>query len=120
MKAVRGPLLLIEGDPDLTDVLAEVLEAEGHAVVRTAHVAEALEWLARGQRPALVLLDLLMPRMEGLAFLERLRASPEHADLPVVALSTAPVKHPCVVALLRKPFEMTLLAATVRRVLDTP
>jgi CheY-like chemotaxis protein len=120
MTAARGPLLLVEDDPDLSDVILEVLEAEGYAVVRTANGKDALDWLARGERPALLLLDFYMPRMNGWEFLEQFSARPESAGVPLVALTTTPVSHPSLVATLRKPFEMSALVALVRQVLDGP
>jgi CheY-like chemotaxis protein len=47
----------------------------------------ALDWLAANPKPALVLLDLIMPKMDGFAFLEHLQQHPELADLPVVILT---------------------------------
>ncbi len=120
MTAARGPLLLVEDDPDLSDVILEVLEAEGYAVVRTANGKDALDWLARGELPALLLLDFYMPRMNGWEFLEQFSARPESAGVPLVALTTTPVSHPSLVATLRKPFEMSALVALVRQVLDGP
>ena len=120
MTAARGPILLVEDDPDLSDVILEVLETEGYTVVRTSHGKEALDWLAKGERPALVLLDFYMPRMNGWEFLEQLSAQPDAAGLPLVALTTTSVKHPSLVATLRKPFEMSALSAIVRQVLDAP
>ncbi len=108
------PILLVEDDADLRDAIAEVLSVEGFPVASTANGAEALAWLALGQRPALVLLDFWMPRMNGQAFLDEVRTHPEHAGLPVVAITTSPLEHPEVRATLRKPFDMALLVDTVR------
>jgi CheY-like chemotaxis protein len=118
MPPVPAPILLVEDDADLRDVLTEVLSAEGFPVVGTANGAEALEWLATGGRPALLLLDFWMPRMNGWEFLDRFLARPEHRDVPVVALTTSPERHPAVRATLRKPFEMSDLVATVRALLS--
>lgn len=120
MTAARGPILLVEDDPDLSDVILEVLMAEGHTVVRASNGKEALDWLAKSERPSLVLLDFYMPRMNGWEFLEQFSARPECVGLPLVALTTSRVQHPSLVATLRKPFEMGALSALVRQVLDTP
>jgi CheY-like chemotaxis protein len=109
------PILLVEDDADLRDAIAEVLSVEGFLVASTANGAEALEWLASGQRPALVLLDFRMPRMNGQAFLNHVRTQPEHAAVPVVAITTSPLELPQVHATLRKPFDMALLVDTVRQ-----
>lgn len=110
-------ILVVEDDADLREVLTEVLAAEGYPVVGTANGAEALEWLATGARPALLLLDFWMPRMNGWEFLEHFLARPEHGDVPVVALTTSPERHPAVRTTLRKPFEMVELVSTVRGLL---
>jgi CheY-like chemotaxis protein len=47
----------------------------------------ALEWLAENPMPSLVLLDLMMPMMDGFEFLDRVRAQPEFAELPIVVLT---------------------------------
>lgn len=118
MTSAHGPILLVEDDLDLSDVILEVLTAEGYTVVCTSNGREALDWLAKGPRPALVLLDFYMPRVNGWEFLEQFSARPECVGLPLVALTTSPVNHPALVATLRKPFEMLSLVSTVRQVLD--
>jgi CheY-like chemotaxis protein len=120
MLPAHGPILLVEDDADLRDVLVELLSLEGFQVEGAANGAEALDWLARGERPALVLLDFWMPKMNGQAFLERVGAHPGLAGVPVVAITTSPLEHTAVRATLRKPFDMASLVATVRQLLDAP
>ncbi len=87
-----------------------------HAV---EHGADALAWLAREPRPAVILLDLVMPVMTGDEFLERLRAAPALRDVPVLlmtaALPGATVASARADAVLTKPFELEELLAAVSR-----
>jgi PAS domain S-box-containing protein len=82
-----GPrVLVVEDDPDILDGVASVLESEGYRVVRAANGNEALEHLRRG-RPQVILLDLMMPVMNGWRFLEEQRKVEEFASIPVMLLS---------------------------------
>lgn len=99
--------------------MAECLEAEGYAVLTAPNGAAALERLAAGARPALVVLDLVMPVMNGTEFLERLRALPQFAGLPVLLMTAAMPSRsspiPAVTAVLQKPFEIDQLLEAVGR-----
>ncbi|HEX8434137.1 response regulator [Archangium sp.] len=108
-------ILLVEDESDLRTVIEEALVDEGCAVVSAKDGSMALEWLSGTQRPALVLLDFIMPRVNGWTFLERMRADPAFNDIPVVAISALPVTSPLVTAELRKPFELSSLVETVRQ-----
>jgi CheY-like chemotaxis protein len=63
------------------------LQAEGYTVISTANGREALEYLERAPPPRLILLDLAMPVMDGLQFLEEVRARAALTKIPVVLLS---------------------------------
>ena len=119
MAAPPHLILLVEDEPDLREVLDELLSGEGCQVACVADGAEALEWLSEGQRPSLVLLDFIMPGMNGWTFLERMRADPAFDAVPVVAISTQAETHPAVSAALRKPFDLPLLVETVQRLART-
>jgi CheY-like chemotaxis protein len=108
-------ILLVEDEPDVREAIAEVLVEHGCQVTCVTDGAQALEWLAEGQRPSLVLLDFVMPQMSGWTFLERMRADPALGDVPVVAISALSVAHPGVSAALRKPFDLPSLLQTVER-----
>jgi DNA-binding response OmpR family regulator len=77
-------LLVVEDEPRILAFVSRRLEAEGFAVASAPDGAAALEAIARG-RPDLVVLDLLLPRIDGLTVLERLTR--EHPTLPVVIVS---------------------------------
>lgn len=90
----QASVMLIDDDPadaDLTRVMLR-RHRESIDITHFRDCSEALSHLCEGdyrQRPDLVLLDLRMPRMNGLEFLSSLRQVPKHADLPVVVLSTS-------------------------------
>ena len=83
----RLTLLVVEDDADIRETLAEALEGEGYLVFTARHGREALDRLEFGLRPALILLDLMMPVMNGLEFLSELRTRPGFSRTPVVVVS---------------------------------
>src|SRR4051812_31695073 len=84
----KANVLLVEDEPDLRETLQEVLEEEGYAVTTAKHGREAIEHLRRLPLPAIVLLDLMMPIMDGGSFLAWLSSQPPPlAELPVLLLT---------------------------------
>ena len=81
------PILVVDDDEDIREVMAMALSAVGHDVATAADGLEALQLVNGGLRPALVLLDMMMPRMDGEGFLVSVRRTPAIADIPVVVLS---------------------------------
>lgn len=79
--------MVVDDDFDVRAGVAEVLQDEGYTALVAADGAEALEQLHAGARPSLILLDLMMPRMDGEAFCRRWRADPALSDIPVFVLS---------------------------------
>jgi CheY-like chemotaxis protein len=84
--ASSGQVLVAEDEPATREMLRRVLEKSGWTVVEAVNGREALEIVTR-QRPALVLLDLMMPEMDGFEFLDELRQRPELQSIPVVVLT---------------------------------
>jgi signal transduction histidine kinase/DNA-binding response OmpR family regulator len=82
-----GDILLVEDEPMAAEIVRRTLESDGHACRHARHGREALE-MVRAGRPALIVLDLMMPEMDGFTFLEELRREgPEFAAIPVVVLT---------------------------------
>lgn len=81
-------VLIVEDDEDLASLARRWLEREGYAVEQAADGAAALERLARDPLPALVLLDVMLPKVDGFEVLKRLRADPRAAALPVVMITS--------------------------------
>ena len=79
-------ILIVEDTPIIREPMARLLRAEGFAVACAANGVEAFAALERSAAD-LVLLDVLMPKMNGVAFLEAFRADPRWADVPVIAVT---------------------------------
>ncbi len=111
--AVRT-ILIVEDDPDIREAVAEILESEGFNVATAANGQEGLERLAELGQPCLILLDMMMPVLDGPGFLSRLEADPVRRTLPVVVVTASHVQLPPGAArLLRKPFELSDLLALI-------
>ena len=80
-------ILVVEDDPDLRLVHSEILSHEGYAVLTAADGFEALELVENGGPPAMILLDLRMPRMNGWDLAKRLREHPGWRDIPIVVVA---------------------------------
>ena len=78
---------IVEDDRDIRDVLADILVDEGYHVLLAEDGLEGLQRLRDGPQPALILLDLMMPRMDGFQFRDEQRRRPEWRDIPVVLLT---------------------------------
>jgi CheY-like chemotaxis protein/CBS domain-containing protein len=85
----REPILVVEDDPDVRDEVAELLRDHGYHVETASDGRDALQRLSETQRPGLILLDLVLPVMDGWALRAQLLKNPELADVPVVLLSGA-------------------------------
>jgi two-component system chemotaxis sensor kinase CheA len=81
-------LLLVDDSPFFRNMLSPVLQAAGYSVTAAASAGEALTLLRAGNRYDVVVTDIDMPQMDGFAFVEAVRADPEIAELPVIALSS--------------------------------
>jgi DNA-binding response OmpR family regulator len=79
-------ILVADDDPDLLELLRLNLEAEGHIVAVACDGTEALE-MAMQVRPDLLVLDVMMPGLDGLEVTRKLRERPETAGLPIVLLT---------------------------------
>ncbi|NOK18706.1 response regulator [Corallococcus carmarthensis] len=87
----HAPLLLVENNEDVREALREILESEGYRVHTAVNGHDALSVLAKLERmPALILLDLVMPVMDGHAFIEHLRGTGALALTRVLVLTAHP------------------------------
>jgi len=117
----EGRVLVVEDDRGIRDVLAAVLADEGYDVRQAANGREALAVLERW-RPDAILLDLMMPVMDGWTFRREQRHRPAVAEVPVIVLSA--VRDPRreaqelgAAGVLAKPFALTDVLETVGRIL---
>jgi len=86
MSNLYGPILIVEDVPNVLELLEVTLRFKGYAVITARNGEEALEVIAK-QRPVLIITDILMPKMDGYAFVQKLRLNPDTRPLPVVFLS---------------------------------
>jgi CheY-like chemotaxis protein len=113
---LRPAILVVEDDPDALEALGDLLESHGYAVTSARHGAEALQILDRPPLPSLILLDLLMPTMDGWEFRARQKNDPRIAHIPVVVVSASSAAKPIDAAsILRKPVDIDRLLETVAR-----
>jgi CheY-like chemotaxis protein len=87
MNEQPGYLLVVEDIPNILDLIVTTLKFKGgYRVVTAQNGEEALDVIGR-ERPALVITDILMPKMDGFNLVHRLRLDPETRDIPVIFLS---------------------------------
>ena len=126
--AINQPiLLLIEDEPDTAELVKLIMQEKGYQVVHAGDGHEALNKVASMPPPSLVLLDIQLPHVDGVTILERIRATPDWRDVPVVLL-TAVVDPLCIheaVSLkvqdyVLKPFKRDSLLRCIERTLTPP
>jgi CheY-like chemotaxis protein len=112
------PVLIVEDDVELRDMMAQLLTLEGFVATAVANGREALEYLRKGDRPDIILLDLMMPVMDGWEFRRKQQSDPTLATVPVVVLSALDHRRAAevdAVAFLKKPLDFDRLLELVRR-----
>lgn len=105
--------MIVEDDPDSRDVLAQILEDEGYAVESASNGREALDSLRSGVRPCLILLDLRMPVMDGVAFRRAQREDPSLAAIPVIIMTALGDPAVAEERVLEKPIDLDTLLSTL-------
>lgn len=114
-------ILVVEDDNAIRQIIAELLEEEGYRVECAVNGADALARLEASEAPALILLDLTMPVMDGWSFRETQRRDPRLALIPTVVVTASHANDPHAAdglaadAFLAKPFDLDRLIATVHR-----
>src|SRR5262245_28401300 len=116
----RSVVLVVDDDNDTRDMLAKTLEHEGYEVVAQANGAEALEYLRQAAcRPVCILLDLVMPVMDGWTFLRERAGNPDLKPIPVIVISgSKDVKEQVIASqatFLQKPLSLERLTEAMRR-----
>ena len=125
-QARQAGVLIVEDDADLRQAVCQILEEEGYRVRSAADGAEALAALEHEREPCLILLDLMMPGMNGWEFLERKNRHRRFETFPVVVVSAYLDRPPAgmpafaaphlkVDAVIRKPLDLNELVETVAR-----
>lgn len=116
-------ILVIDDHPVNLKLAAQVLQSDGHAVIQAGDAEQALELLEL-RMPDLVLTDIALPGMDGLALTRRLKADPRYRHLPVVALTASAMKgderrvlEAGCDAYIAKPLDTRTLSAQLSRIL---
>ncbi len=117
-------VLVVDDEPAVREMLDDVLTSEGHDVLTAPDGAAAFDALHRGDpRPCMILLDLIMPRMNGWEFAELLLADEELRDIPFAIIAANPrfavdAQRLGAKRWLGKPLELTDLLSTVEELCD--
>lgn len=113
-----GQILVLEDDEGIREGLCLALELEGYSVNARTNGVEGLRALSEAPLPCLILLDLMMPVMDGWSFVEALRRNLSLASIPIVvvsAFSDQTEGMPLVRRVLRKPVDLGMLLHVVRQ-----
>jgi CheY-like chemotaxis protein len=115
------PVIVVEDDGDIREDVADVLRDEGYEVLTAENGYEALTRLRESSKTCVILLDLMMPVMDGVEFRETQLRDPELAKVPVIVLSGAANARQKAadlkaVDILVKPFKLNALLEAVRKV----
>lgn len=119
----RRSILVVDDDEDVRTMLCVVLSAEGYSTTAAADGIEALERMRRDGSPALILLDLMMPRMNGEDLMRVMTQDPSLARIPIAVISgqltaRSPAPASGVIARLVKPIELDELLTVVHGAVD--
>ena len=112
------PVLVVEDDPDVREVMMAIIESEGHRAVAAENGDEALQLLRAGLHPCLILLDLMMPVKDGWEFRAEQKTDPALASIPTIIVSAVgrhsiEALHPT--ATLEKPIDYDQLTRLLKR-----
>jgi CheY-like chemotaxis protein len=113
-------VLIVEDDADLRGAIAEILTDSGYRAEQAGGGQEALDRLAREKRPCIVLLDLMMPEVDGFEVRETMTANEAMRDIPVVVLTAHANRREVAQRLgdtpvLPKPLDIGKLLSTIER-----
>jgi CheY-like chemotaxis protein len=112
-------VLVVEDEEDLREMMRDALELKGYTVVAARDGQEALEKLSLIKEVCVVLLDLVMPRMNGWDFFAQLRQLSNFADVPVIVhCSSSKQTPPAATRVLLKPLEFSQLLNVVHEYCD--
>jgi CheY-like chemotaxis protein len=105
-----GPVLVVEDDEATREMLRYLVTSAGCSAVTAANGSEALEYLGRAALPCLILLDLMMPVMDGCALDQKLAADSRFSSIPVVVITAFPERATGLerhLTIIQKPLEIS-------------
>jgi two-component system, OmpR family, response regulator VicR len=118
-------IMVVDDEPDLLEVVRLILENDGYQVVTAGSGQEALDKLEK-EMPDLILLDIIMPRMDGWEVFSRIKSNPRTANIPVIMLTAKDQRIDKLIGLhvvrvndyITKPFGRAELLERIKRVLQ--
>jgi two-component system response regulator VicR len=118
-------IMVVDDEPDLLEVVRLILESDGYQVVTAGSGQEALDRMEK-EKPDLVLLDIIMPKMDGWEVFSRIKADPKTTDIPVIMLTAKDQRIDKLIGLhvvrvddyITKPFGRAELLERIKRVLQ--
>lgn len=118
-------IMVVDDEPDLLEVVRLILESDGYQVVTAGGGQEALDKMEM-EKPDLVLLDIIMPKMDGWEVFSRIKADPKTTDIPVIMLTAKDQRIDKLIGLhvvrvddyITKPFGRAELLERIKRVLQ--
>ncbi len=123
-KADKTKILIVDDEPDLVQTLRDRLEMNGYNIITAGNGREGLEKVLQ-EKPNIVLLDVIMPIMDGLETLEALRKHPETKNVAVIMLTARSQRQDIVRAkvcgitdYVVKPFDLTELIEKIENIVD--
>jgi CheY-like chemotaxis protein len=124
MREKRRKILFIEDEPDQVMMISLRLEKSGYEVISSMDGEEGLQ-MAVTEKPDLILLDVVMPGMDGFEVCRRLRKDPVTKHIPIISTTAAgmdDVEHQCMTAgaddCVRKPYDSADLLMKIQRLLE--
>jgi CheY-like chemotaxis protein len=108
-------ILIVDDESDIRDSLQEFFEDEGYAVATAENGQKALDLLGAPQLPCVVILDLLMPVLDGNEVYEKMQADPRLAAVPVIISTSDPRRAPSGVLTMKKPVSLMRLLGVVKQ-----
>lgn len=116
--ASQRRVLIVDDDAFARETLGRLLEGDGYNVATAANGGEALRHLQREPRPGLIVLDLMMPRVDGFAFAKEQQRHPELAGIPVIVVSASDCQRTLAVSAMVARFEKPVDVAELLRTIN--
>ncbi len=120
---MESRIMVVDDDPDIVDLVSDILAPRGHEMVRAQTGEEALEKLEK-EKIDLIIMDIMMPVMDGINACERIKRNPETSHIPIVMLTVKQDLESKIEAIgvevdeyLTKPFDADILVELVKRYL---
>ena len=126
LSGTQSTVMVVDDNPDMVTIVKTILEIKGYGVQSAYNGLEVFNLLQK-QKSDLILLDIMMPQMNGLEVLTRLKENPDTASIPVILLSAKALDEDIRVGYklgadeyITKPFTRTQLMTSINRLLRGP